>query len=159
MPEPVVPGELVDAAAARQAMFEAARPLVDLYRSSVPAGHRIIVVIQPHPLLARILAAPLPHGAVVEVDRFEPHAEEWAGQERARVIAESVDRFVAAGLSALPPDAAAGALSGAGARGGGFCVLLDMFTGSARCLLALPGKPLGQGLELFAIVPEPETSH
>ena len=149
----------IDAAAAQRALWARVAPAVDVLTRSlppIPATLRAAVIVQAFPPCVRFVVTVPGAGQALEAGRLYGD-EVPAGAE----LEEAVGAFVAAGLSAMPDAAVDGAMTTAARPGGGFVVVLDPLTHSARCVLVPKGRDIGEGMELFAIVSETngETTH
>lgn len=147
---------LVDATKARAALFAAVAPFVeyvDQQHPGLPDAARLVVGLQAHPLIVRAFVERMSDGPLLEVARKAGAEVPGAGELEA-----AIEAFLMGGMSAIPAEAVALTLETAWKRGGGYIVLLDSVTGSARALLALPGKDLSEAVELFSLQPEHETT-
>lgn len=149
---------LVEATKARDALVDAVGPFMIACAATLPdelpASDRVLVIVQPQPLMVRLLTF-----AARGVPAFEA-ARAWGDRvPNGRAITEAAERFIAAGLSAMPDAGTETALEMAANPKGGFVVTLDILTGAVKCIVPHAAGGLDRGVELFSIAPEVETVH
>lgn len=149
-------GQLVHAEETRQQLFASLSEWLGKITPQIPVEvlHlRRIVALQQHPVMARLVM--IGKDKAVEVARAtEEDLPNAAG------IADALELFLTAGLSAIPEDVTASVFHFLARPGGGLIALADPVTGSVRALFAPRGVSAERWVELFEIAPaRAETMH
>lgn len=141
--------ETVPAGVARDDLFSAVAPFLEFAASKLPAipavpGLRVQVLLQSDPLCVRLLL----DGPETALEALRLVGSEVPGDLE---LADAVAQFIAAGLSACPPEVVAGIMSHAEKPGAGLLLWLDPASLSVSCLLAPSRVPLSRATRLFSV--------
>lgn len=138
----------VTAAAAREAVFSALDPVLDLALDRLAVLHvpgvGASVLVQSDPTVVRVLV----EGPASACEALRLTGPEIPGEA---AVAAAMETFVSAGLSALPPAVADGVFAHASKEGAGLMLWARPLQNEVDCLLAVSRVSLDRAKVLFSV--------